>query len=259
MLAERFDAFLFDLDGVLYKGSEPVPGAPEAVAALRGLGKGVAFVTNNSSRTPEAVAEKLRTVGIEADAAEVETSGLTTAALLAERGVPNAYVIGGEGVRRALADAGVVVLDGEPDIAGAVVMGFDPEADYAMLRRASLLVQAGVPLIATNPDASFPAGNGERWPGAGALVAAVETTTGVRAEVIGKPNPPILRSALARAGGGRPLLIGDRLDTDIAGAVAMGWMSFLVLTGISTREDVRAYGFAPTYIWDDLSLLTDPD
>jgi len=198
-------------------------------------------------------------VGIEADPGEVETSGLTTAALLAERGVPDAYVIGGEGIRRALADAGVVVLDGEPDTAGAVVMGFDPEADYAMLRRASLLVQAGVPLIATNPDASFPAGNGERWPGAGALVAAVETTTGVRAEVIGKPNRPIFRAALDRAGGGRPLMIGDRLDTDIAGAVAMGWPSFLVLTGISTREDVRDYGFAPTYIWDDLSLLTDPD
>jgi HAD superfamily hydrolase (TIGR01457 family) len=259
MLAERFDAFLFDLDGVLYQGDEPVPGAPEAVAALRALGKGVAFVTNNSSRTPEAVAAKLRSVGIEAVAGEVETSGLTTAALLAERGVPDAYVIGGEGVRRALADAGILVLEGDPDTAGAVVVGFDPEVDYAMLRRASLLVQAGVPFIATNPDASFPAGDGERWPGAGAIVAAVETTTGVRAEVIGKPNPPIFRAALDRAGGGRPLMIGDRLDTDIAGAVAAGWPSFLVLTGISTREDVRAYGFAPTYIWDDLSLLTDPD
>jgi HAD superfamily hydrolase (TIGR01457 family) len=259
MLAERFDAFLFDLDGVLYQGDEPIPGAPEAVAALRALGKGVAFVTNNSSRTPEAVAAKLRSVGIEAVAGEVETSGLTTAALLAERGVPDAYVIGGEGVRRALADAGILVLEGDPDTAGAVVVGFDPEVDYAMLRRASLLVQAGVPFIATNPDASFPAGDGERWPGAGAIVAAVETTTGVRAEVIGKPNPPIFRAALDRAGGGRPLMIGDRLDTDIAGAVAAGWPSFLVLTGISTREDVRAYGFAPTYIWDDLSLLTDPD
>jgi glycerol 3-phosphatase-2 len=259
MLADRYDAFLFDLDGVLYRGDEPVPGAPEAVAALRGLGKGIAFVTNNSARTPEAVAARLRSVGIPADPREVETSALTTAALLAERGVPDAYVIGGEGVRDALAAAGVAVIDGDPTTVGAVVVGFDPEVDYAKLRRASLLVQAGVPYIATNPDASFPAGDGERWPGAGALVAAVETTTGIRAEVIGKPNAPILRAALARAGGGRPLLIGDRLDTDIAGAVTMGWSSFLVLTGISSRDDVDGFGFAPTYIWDDLSLLTDPD
>lgn len=259
MLADRFDAFLFDLDGVLYLGDDPVPGAPETVAALRGLGKGVAFVTNNSSRTPEEVAAKLRSVGIEAGAEEVETSALTTAALLAERGVRDAYVIGGEGVRRALAEAGVRVLEGEPAAAGAVVVGFDLELDYAKLRRASLLVQAGVPFIATNPDASFPAADGERWPGAGALVAAVETTTGVRAEVIGKPNAPILRAALARAGGGRPLMVGDRLDTDIAGAVAMGWPSFLVLTGVSSREDIRGYPFAPTYTWDDLSLLTDPE
>jgi glycerol-1-phosphatase len=259
MLADRFDAFLFDLDGVLYQGDEPVPGAPEAVAALRGLRKGIAFVTNNSSRTPDAVAAKLRSVGIAADPGEVETSALTTAALLAERHVSDAFVIGGQGVRRALADAGIDVLDGDPATAGAVVVGFDLEVDYAKLRRASLLVQAGVPFIATNPDASFPAGNGERWPGAGALVAAVGTTTGLVAEVIGKPNAPILRAALARAGGGRPLMIGDRLDTDIAGAVTMGWSSFLVLTGISTRDDVRASTFAPTYIWDDLSLLTAPD
>ena len=259
MLAERYDAFLFDLDGVLYRGDEPVPGAPEAVAALRDLGKGIAFVTNNSSRTPETVAARLRSVGIPADPGEVETSALTTAAILAERGVRDAYVIGGEGVRRALAAAEVAVMDGDPTVAGAVVVGFDPEVDYAKLRRASLLVQAGAPLIATNPDASFPAGNGERWPGAGALVAAVETTTGIRAEVIGKPNAPILRAALARAGGGRPLMIGDRLDTDIAGAVTMGWASLLVLTGISSRNDVHAVGFAPSYIWDDLSLLTDPD
>ena len=259
MLAERYDAFLFDLDGVLYRGDEPVPGAPEAVAALRDLGKGIAFVTNNSSRTPETVAARLRSVGIPADPGEVETSALTTAALLAERGVRDAYVIGGEGVGRALAGGEVPVIDGDPTVAGAVVVGFDPEVDYAKLRRASLLVQAGAPLIATNPDASFPAGNGERWPGAGALVAAVETTTGIRAEVIGKPNAPILRAALARAGGGRPLMIGDRLDTDIAGAVTMGWASLLVLTGISSRNEVHAVGFAPTYIWDDLSLLTDPD
>jgi HAD superfamily hydrolase (TIGR01457 family) len=259
MLADGFDAFLFDLDGVLYLGDEPVPGAAEIVAALRELGKGLAFVTNNSARTPEAVAARLASVGIEAAPEEVESSALTTAALLAGRGVADAYVIGGEGLFAALAEAGVDPRTGDPATAGAVVVGFDPEVDYAKLRRASLLVQAGVPFVASNADASFPAGNGERWPGAGALTAAIETTTGVAPEVVGKPNAPILRAALSRAGGGRPLLIGDRLDTDIAGAVALGWPSLLVLTGISSRDDVRRYPFAPTYIWDDLSLLTADD
>ena len=234
MLAERYDAFLFDLDGVLYRGDEPVPGAPEALAALRALGKGIAFVTNNSSRTPEKVVARLRSVGIAADPDEVETSALTTAALLAERGVPDAFVVGEEGIRRALAEAGISVLEGDPGTAGAVVVGCDREVDYAKLRRASLLVQRGAAFVATNPDASFPAADGNGGRERGRSLAAIETTTGVRAEVIGKPNPPILRAALARAGGGRPLMIGDRLDTDIAGAVTLGWDSLLVLTGIST-------------------------
>ncbi len=120
-------------------------------------------------------------------------------------------------------------------------------------------MQAGVPLIATNPDSSFPSHDGERWPGTGALVAVVETTTGVRAEVVGKPSPSLFEFALARAGGGDPLVVGDRLDTDIAGAVALGWASFLVLTGISSRADIARMPFAPSYVWDDLSLLVDPD
>jgi len=254
VLADGYDAFLFDLDGVLYRGNEPVRAAPEAVARLRSMGRRIAFVTNNSSRTPDAVARQLGEVGIVARVDEVETSALATADLLAARGIRNAFVVGEQGVIEALQARGVSVLEGEVDGAEAVVVGWDRGATYAKLRTASLLVERGATLIATNADASFPASNG-RWPGAGALLAAIETTTGARAEVVGKPNAPLLRAALERAGGGTPLLIGDRLDTDIAGAMALGWDSLLVLTGVTVRADLGGSSAAPTYVGDDLSVL----
>jgi glycerol-1-phosphatase len=258
-LAERYDCLLFDLDGVLYRGREPVPRAPEVLAALRARGSRLAFVTNNSARTPEVVAERLRDVGIEAQAGEVETSALSTATLLSGRGCRSAFVVGEEGIRTALAAAGVEVLDGEPPAAEAVVVGWDRGADYAKLRTASLLVQRGAAFVGTNPDASFPAPGGERWPGAGALLAAIATTTGAVPEVVGKPEAPIYRSALARAGGGTPLVVGDRLDTDIAGAAALGWDSLLVLTGIARRADLEGSLVHPTYVAEDLSvLLSEP-
>lgn len=255
MIADRYDAFLFDLDGVLYRGADPVPMAAESLSRLRAIGKRIAFVTNNSGRTPGAVAERLRSVGVEARADEVETSALTTAAILAHRGVGLVFVVGEVGLVEALTLAGVRVLDGEPERVDAVVVGWDRGADYAKLRTASVLVQHGAELVATNPDASFPAEDGTRWPGAGALLAAIETTTGVRGEVIGKPYPPLLLAALERAGGGRPLLVGDRLDTDIAGAAGLGWDSMLVLTGIDGREQATASRARPTYVADDLTRL----
>lgn len=255
MIADAYEAFLFDLDGVLYRGADPVPGAAESLTRLRALGKGIAFVTNNSGRTPERVAERLRSVGVDADAGEVETSALTTAAVLAERGIGRAFVVGEAGMVDALSEAGVEVATGEPDTVDAVVVGWDRNADYTKLRVASVLVQRGARLVATNPDASFPASDGTKWPGAGALLAAIETTTGVRGEVIGKPYPPLLLAAHARAGGGRPLLIGDRLDTDIAGAAGLGWDSLLVLTGISEARDLEGSSVRPTYVADDLRGL----
>lgn len=255
-LAERYDVFLFDLDGVLYRGSEPIPGAAEAIDRLRALGKRVAFVTNNSSRTPEVVAEALNAVGVQAHAEEVETSALATADLLVARGVKVAFVIGEEGVREALGGVGIAIVAADAVSSEAVVVGWDRQADYAKLRTACLLVERGAWLVATNADASYPAPDG-RWPGTGALLAAVETTTGIRAEVVGKPHAPILRSALVKAGGGRPLLIGDRLETDIAGATGLGWDSLLVLTGITRREDLIGSPIAPTFVGADLSALFD--
>jgi len=254
-LADAYDAFLFDLDGVLYRGDRAIPWAGEAVASLRSRGKGLAFVTNNSSTTPEAVAARLTAMGIHVVPDEVETSALVTARVLADRGVATAFVIGEEGIRRALVDAGIRVTDGDGSAVDAVVVGWDREADYAKLRSASLLVQDGASLVATNDDAAYPAPDGRLWPGAGAILGVIVTTTGVQPEVIGKPHPPVLESARERAGGGSPLVIGDRLETDIAGAAGLGWDSLLVLTGVTQRADLDGASARPTHVADDLSIL----
>ena len=255
MLADPYDVVLLDLDGVLYRWPDPIPGAADAVAALREAGKRLAFVTNNSSRTPAQVAERLGSVGVTASSGEVVTSALVTATILSERGVRSAFVVGEEGLVEALAAAGIEAvheLDDEPDV---VVVGFDRGADYSKLKDASVLVERGIPLVASNADPSFPAPGGESWPGAGALLAAIETTTGARGEVFGKPEPPLFERALASAGGGRPIVVGDRLDTDIAGAVRLGWDSALVLTGATQRDEVAGAPWRPTIVLDDLSGL----
>jgi glycerol-1-phosphatase len=258
LLVDRYDAVLLDLDGTLFRGTERIPVAGTTVAALRERRTSLAFMTNNSSATPESVAGKLAAVGVGAEPDEIVTSAGTTAEILEERGVGSAFVVGEEGIRTALAAHGVRVLDGEPDRVDAVVIGLDRGATYDSLRRASLLVDRGAALIATNADTSFPAPGGDRWPGAGALLAVVQTTTGATPEVIGKPHAPLFRAALRRAGGSTPLVVGDRLDTDVAGASALGWDSLLVLTGVSRRDDASGLPYAPTYVAEDIGALMDP-
>jgi glycerol-1-phosphatase len=258
MIVDGYDTVLFDLDGVLYRGAEAVPGARETVAALRSRGIRIGFVTNNSSRTPRAIAGQLTSLGIEARADEIETSALATAELLRSRAVASAFVIGGEGLREALREAGVTPVERGVDGAGAVVVGIDPSFTYADLVSGSWLVREGTPLVASNADATYPAADGMTLPGAGAIVAALETASGVTAEVVGKPNAPIFREALRRAGGHRPLVVGDRLDSDIEGARRLGWDSVLVLTGVSSEDDARRTGIAPTYVVDRLDRLVTP-
>jgi HAD superfamily hydrolase (TIGR01457 family) len=253
-LADAYDALLLDLDGVLFRGDEAVPGARETLRALRAGGHRLAFVTNNSARTPEQVVVKLVALGFEASTDEVVSSALATADLLASRGGGTAYVVGEEGIRSALAAAGVEVLDGEPAEVAYVVVGWDRRVTYDRLRVASLLVQRGARLVATNADRSFPAREG-LWPGAGALLAVITETTGVEAEIVGKPHAPLYLSAVRRVGGERPLVIGDRLDTDIAGARALGWDSLLVLSGVTDREALERSRERPTYVAEDLSVL----
>ena len=254
MLAARYDALLFDLDGVLYRGDEPVLHAVEVLERLRDAGACLRFLTNNSSRTPEQVSEKLHGIGVAATPDEVVTSALATAELLAERGGGSAFVIGQEGIRRALADAEIDVLDGSPDAVDQVVVGVDVHVTYADLATACVLVERGARLVATNPDTSFPV-PGALWPGAGALLAVITATTGAEPEIVGKPFAPLFRTAATGAGASHPLVIGDRLDTDIAGAARLGWDSLLVLTGVSTRADVEGAREHPTTIAEDLRVL----
>jgi 4-nitrophenyl phosphatase len=259
---ERYQGFLLDLDGVMFRGDQPVAGAGEAVEGLREAGRAVVFLTNNSARTPDQVAEKLRGMGVEASAEEVVTSAQATARVVAtmaqeDSRAPSAYVIGERGVREALAEAGIDVLDGEPEEAGFVVVGWDRAMDYQRLRTATVLVRSGARLIATNADASYPAPDGQQWPGAGALLAAVETASGARATVVGKPHRPLFDAAVERAGTDQALMVGDRIETDIVGALHAGLDPALVLTGAATAGDLLDQDGLPVMVLDDVGGLLD--
>jgi HAD superfamily hydrolase (TIGR01457 family) len=259
--AEAYRAFLLDLDGVVYRGREPVPDAAEALARLSSSDRSVVYLTNNSARTPAQIVEKLRTVGVDATPDQVVTSAQALASLLGTRGGSDgnrtAYVIGEDGVREALEAAGIRVLDGEPDRAGYVVVGWDRGVTYDALRTASVLIGRGASLVATNSDPSYPAEGGELWPGAGAILAAVETATGVRAEVAGKPHTPLFDEALRRAGAdaGNAVVIGDRIETDVAGARAAGMESILVWTGAASPADLLDHDAVPTSTAPTLAAL----
>jgi HAD superfamily hydrolase (TIGR01450 family) len=261
-LVDRYDAFLLDLDGVVYRGDDPVPGAPQAVAALREAGRRVIFLTNNSARTPDQVSERLSAMGVPATPRDVVTSAEATATLVVELVAresrpPTAFVIGEGGIREALAAAGLELLDGEPPEAGFVVVGWDRGADYAGLRTATLLVSRGARLVATNADASFPAPGGEMWPGAGALLAAVETASGERATVVGKPHRPLFDAAVQRAGRGRALVVGDRIETDVAGGLDADLDAALVLTGAHGPADLLDRDPLPTVVLAGLGDLME--
>ncbi|MEX0992025.1 MAG: HAD-IIA family hydrolase [Actinomycetota bacterium] len=255
-LADGYEAFLLDLDGTLYRGDAAIPGAIEVVHRLHERGDRVVFLTNNSGRTREQVAEKLRAFGVEASPDEVVSSALATAEVLAGRGVRSVFAICGEGLRSAMRERGIELSDGEPDAVDAVVVGWDPTADYDKLKMGGLLVQRGAALVASNGDGAFPAPDG-LWPGAGALLSVITTTTGASPEIIGKPHSPLFETALERAGGGRPLVVGDRLDTDIAGAEDLGWDSLLVFSGITAPEDLSASSVRPTFVGADIRALFD--
>ncbi len=235
---------VMDMDGVLYLADRPIPGAAEAVERLRRRGLPVIFCTNNSSRTPQQYVDKLAGMGIACEPADVLTSGEVAAALLERRGFAGAraIVIGRDGIRRALAGIGVVI-DDDPEVTRAdlVVVGWDVGFDFVKLHRASAAARAGAEFVATNADATFPHGD-ELWPGAGSILAAVETASGRRALVVGKPHAPMMEEAQRRLGvSGTVAMIGDRPDTDLEGAARLGWRTILVLSGVTRSAD----GVAP--------------
>jgi len=261
-LAALHDVALLDLDGVVYVGPDAVPGAVEALDAARALGMRLAFVTNNASRPPEEVAAHLVDLGVPADPSEVVTSSQAGADLLALRLAPGSEVlaVGGPGVALAVESAGLVAVRAhESGSAGvqAVLQGFGRDVAWRDLAAAALAVQAGALWVLTNPDVTLPVPGG-RAPGNGSLARAVEIAAGRPPDVIaGKPHPALMHASIQRTGALAPLVVGDRLDTDIAGAVRAGLPSLLVLTGVTDVADLLRAGpqERPDYVGADLRAL----
>jgi glycerol-1-phosphatase len=257
-LLRTYDHVLLDLDGCVWVESEPTPGAREALSELRSAGKGLAFVTNDSRRSPEEYVRKLWSLGLQASLEEVVTVGAAIQFLLAERasGVPT-FVIGSDAVFRHVADSGQRIVNGTPKASEAelvVVAGHDA-FDYDELRIATQALLGGAEMIAADRDRTFPAADGLR-PGSGPIVVALEYATGTRAQLVGKPEPFILRAALDRLGPGTALMIGDRLDSDLGGAAAADLDGAIVLTGVTDRAQAEAATEpAPVAIADTLHAL----
>jgi 4-nitrophenyl phosphatase len=258
MISARFDALVCDLDGVVYRGDRAIEGAPEAIASFRDRGVRVLFCTNNSRSTVAQYIEKLADLGVPATAEDILTSAVVTAEVLSERGFAGttAIVVGGAGIREALADVCISIKD-EPEVtvADLVVVGWDPTFTYEAMRRAAGAVRRGAKLIATNDDATFPAADG-MWPGAGAILASIERASGARAEVMGKPHDPMMEAAAARLEGCRAIaLVGDRPDTDLAGGAARGWTTILVLSGVTPSEEVDGVMPRPDFVLESVADL----
>ncbi|HEX3921444.1 MAG TPA: HAD-IIA family hydrolase [Streptosporangiaceae bacterium] len=258
---EVYDAALLDLDGVVYLGGSAVTGAPEALAEARHQGLRLAFVTNNASRSPSAIAAQLGRLGVPANAGEVVTSAQAAARLLAGR-LPagsRVLVVGGMGLRIAVRERGLRPVSTALDRPAAVVQGYGPDISYGLLAEGGLAVRAGAWFVASNADVTLPTARGLQ-PGNGSLAAVIATATGQRPVVAGKPEPPLHAEAVERSGAKRPLVVGDRLDTDIEGAVRVGADSMLVLTGVTQPADavLAPARQRPTYVAPDLSGLLEP-
>jgi HAD superfamily hydrolase (TIGR01450 family) len=253
-LADRFDAFLVDLDGVVWRGEQPIDGAADTINELRDAGKRVVFLTNNASLSPREYAAKLMRHRIPTQPGDVVSSAHAVVdylkrTLRLSRG-DRVHVCGTVGLAQVLKGAGLIPTSEGRDV-GAVVVAWNPKLTLEDVRRAADLARAGVPLVGANRDATYPSSDG-LLPGTGAILAAVETASGVRAHTVGKPAPELFRHGLEQAGAPpeRTLVIGDRLETDVAGARAAGLASALVLTGVSSLDDVEGGYIKPDWILD---------
>jgi HAD superfamily hydrolase (TIGR01450 family) len=252
---------LLDLDGVVYLGGTAIEGAPEALRKAQAEGMRLAYVTNNASRTPAAVAALLTSLGVPAEADDVVTSAQAAARLLAERLPPRSpvLVVGGSGLRVALRERGLRPVSTAAENPLAVVQGYAPGVDYTALAEGALAVAAGALFVASNADITLPRRRGF-GPGNGSLIQVIATATGVQPLIAGKPELPLHRESVLRTGARNPLVVGDRLDTDILAASRVGADSMLVLTGVTTPEQVilAPPGQRPTYIAEDLTGLVEP-
>lgn len=258
-ISERLGALVCDMDGVLYRGDSVIGGAPEALDRLRSAGLKILFCTNNSRATVDDYVEKLSRMGFAVDRDEIVTSAIVTAEELRSRdmGGASAYVVGGPGIRTAMSEAGYTLCDGEEgESSDVVVVGWDETFTWDKMRIAATAVRRGAAFIATNDDATFPA-DGGLWPGAGSILASIERASGRRAEVMGKPNPPMLASLRRHLGDiDNVAMVGDRPDTDLEGARRLGWMTILVLSGVTSAEEARSVEPAPDLTVSSLADLS---
>jgi glycerol-1-phosphatase len=256
-LAAAYDQFILDLDGCVWIGGEATPRAVEALEALRDAGKRLAFATNDPRSATEDYVARLWKLGARASLGDVVTVGGAVQHLLAEtRSGRTAFVIGTRPLRRHVADAGLKVLNGT-DLASRaelVVVAGTEELVYEDLRVATLAVRRGAVFLATGRDPTYPQPDG-LWPGTGAILAAVEYASGRTAEIVGKPRPQLFYTALDRLGEGRTLVVGDRVDTDLAAAAAANLDAALVLTGGASRADVDGFEPRPVAVEETLADL----
>jgi glycerol-1-phosphatase len=260
-VVESYDAVLFDLDGVIYLGPVAVPGAAQGIAELRERGTKIGFVTNNAARPPVAVADHLVELAIPATAADVVTSAQAAAHMLINRFGAGARIlaVGGEGVTVALSEVGLVPVHSADDHPVAVIQGYGFDLKWQELNEAAVAIHRGAHWVATNIDPTRPTERG-LVPGNGAAVAAVQLAVQAVPEVAGKPYRPLLDDTVSRLGAQHPLFVGDRLDTDIAGAINAGLDSMLVLSGSHRAEQLISAtpGERPTFVGEDLRALLRP-
>ena len=258
-LPAHIRSLILDMDGVLWKADAPIGDLPRTFDLMQERGLKVAFATNNGTQTPEQYVERLAKLGVIIDPWQVVTSALGVANLLKQEfpsGGP-IFVIGGEGVKTALCECGFELLSTKAaKSAKAVVMGIDQEINFEKMSEAALLVQSGVAFYATNPDKTFPTPRGQ-IPGAGAWIAVIITATGVEPIYAGKPAPYLFELARTRLGTTKEqtLVVGDRLETDIAGGQAAGMPTALVLSGVSTRAQAKKWQPKVEMVVEDLAAL----
>jgi 4-nitrophenyl phosphatase len=259
-ILDRYRNFLLDMDGVIYLNQQAIPDAVDFINRLHKADKRVIFLTNNSRYTRSEYREKLARMGIESKEEEFITSSVAVASFLVENydlEDKTAYFIGGRGLEEALSETQLRLLAGEEGRnADFVIVGWDIGLTYEKLRIACLALHAGAVFIATNNDATFPAPDG-LWPGAGSIVAALETAGGREALVVGKPNVYMLEAALSlvRGKADETLIIGDRLETDVLGGWRAGMDTCLVLSGVATREDMEGFEPQPDLVVESLLEL----
>ena len=256
-LATRYDQFILDLDGCVWVGGEPTPGAIDALEELRAAGKALAFATNNAYESGEDLVAQLWKIGVRASLRDVVTVGGAMQHALAEtRSGRTAFVIGTPSMHRHVADAGLKVLNAT-DLAARAEVGVvagTTDLVYSDLRFAVQAVLRGADLVATGRDPTYPQPDG-LWPGTGALLAAVEYATGRKAEIVGKPEPQLFRTALDRLGEGRTLVVGDRVRSDLAAAAAAELDAALVQSDSSDQAELDGFEPKPVAVAKTLAEL----